>query len=156
VGDENAFPEAWQSGGDPTEGKSNIETKQFTAEGSVSAAGVTVDTPNRRVEQIFNLATKRVANRVFPEWGIITVEGSFRVSSQVPTRAVVAFDKATIQVGDTITLNLGFVFGLLSIIRRSKESGWLETTFVDEDLRIGRGNKGSLFVLTRNPEAVQP
>lgn len=28
-------------------------------------------------------------------------------------------------------------------------SGWLEITYLDEDLRIGRGNQGSLFVLTK-------
>lgn len=32
-------------------------------------------------------------------------------------------------------------------------SGWLETTFVDEHIRICRGNRGSLFVLTRRPLA---
>jgi hypothetical protein len=32
-------------------------------------------------------------------------------------------------------------------------SGWLETTFVDEHIRICRGNRGSIFVLTRRPLA---
>lgn len=27
--------------------------------------------------------------------------------------------------------------------------GWLDITYLDEDLRIGRGNRGSVFVLTR-------
>lgn len=27
--------------------------------------------------------------------------------------------------------------------------GWVETTFLDEDLRIGRGDKGSIFVTAR-------
>ncbi|UJB68955.1 PAP/fibrillin family protein [Acaryochloris sp. 'Moss Beach'] len=30
-----------------------------------------------------------------------------------------------------------------------RSAGWLETTYLDEDLRIGRGNNDSLFVLTR-------
>ncbi|WP_040655771.1 PAP/fibrillin family protein [Rubidibacter lacunae] len=30
--------------------------------------------------------------------------------------------------------------------------GWLEITYLDEDLRIGRGNNGSLFVLTKEKE----
>lgn len=29
--------------------------------------------------------------------------------------------------------------------------GWIETTFVDDHIRICRGNRGSLFILTRNP-----
>jgi hypothetical protein len=29
------------------------------------------------------------------------------------------------------------------------QSGWLEVTYLDSDLRIGRGNQGSLFVLRK-------
>lgn len=29
------------------------------------------------------------------------------------------------------------------------QQGWLDITYLDEDLRIGRGNEGSIFVLTR-------
>ncbi|MFM7384513.1 MAG: PAP/fibrillin family protein, partial [Microcystaceae cyanobacterium] len=28
--------------------------------------------------------------------------------------------------------------------------GWLETTYLDNDLRIGRGNEGSVFILARS------
>lgn len=38
-------------------------------------------------------------------------------------------------------------FPLNSNVERS--AGWLETTYLDEDLRIGRGNNDSLFVLTK-------
>ena len=34
-------------------------------------------------------------------------------------------------------------------IDRGDQKGWLETTYLDEDMRIGRGNEGSVFVLTR-------
>ncbi len=30
-----------------------------------------------------------------------------------------------------------------------EQSGWLEVTYLDEDMRIGRGNEGNVFVLTR-------
>lgn len=29
------------------------------------------------------------------------------------------------------------------------QQGWLETTYLDDDLRIGRGNEGSLFILSK-------
>ncbi len=29
------------------------------------------------------------------------------------------------------------------------QQGWLDTTYLDKDLRIGRGNEGSVFVLTK-------
>lgn len=34
-------------------------------------------------------------------------------------------------------------------INRDRQSGWLEVTYLDDDLRIGRGNQGSLFVLKK-------
>lgn len=32
-----------------------------------------------------------------------------------------------------------------------EQKGWLDITYLDEDLRIGRGNVGSVFVLTKTP-----
>lgn len=32
-----------------------------------------------------------------------------------------------------------------------EQKGWLDITYLDEDLRIGRGNEGSIFVLTKVP-----
>jgi hypothetical protein len=34
-------------------------------------------------------------------------------------------------------------------IKREDQKGWLETTYLDQDLRIGRGNEGNLFVLKK-------
>ena len=34
-------------------------------------------------------------------------------------------------------------------INRDRQAGWLEVTYLDDDLRIGRGNQGSLFVLRK-------
>ncbi len=36
-------------------------------------------------------------------------------------------------------------------IRNREQRGWLETTYLDADLRIGRGNEGNLFVLRKLP-----
>ncbi len=35
-------------------------------------------------------------------------------------------------------------------IENREQKGWLEITYLDEDLRIGRGNEGNVFVLSRN------
>lgn len=34
-------------------------------------------------------------------------------------------------------------------ITRGEQKGWLEITYLDEDMRIGRGNEGNVFVLTK-------
>ncbi len=34
-------------------------------------------------------------------------------------------------------------------IDSDNQQGWLDVTYLDEDLRIGRGNEGSVFVLTK-------
>jgi hypothetical protein len=36
-----------------------------------------------------------------------------------------------------------------SPIKNREQQGWLETTYLDDELRIGRGNEGSLFVLRK-------
>lgn len=35
-------------------------------------------------------------------------------------------------------------------IENRDQQGWLDITYLDTDLRIGRGNEGSVFVLTKN------
>jgi len=34
-------------------------------------------------------------------------------------------------------------------ITNREQKGWLDVTYLDDDLRIGRGNEGSVFVLTK-------
>lgn len=34
-------------------------------------------------------------------------------------------------------------------IERREQKGWLDITYLDQDLRLGRGNEGSVFVLTK-------
>ncbi|MFM7365814.1 MAG: PAP/fibrillin family protein [Cuspidothrix sp.] len=34
-------------------------------------------------------------------------------------------------------------------IQRQQQQGWLDITYIDDEIRIGRGNEGSVFVLTK-------
>ena len=34
-------------------------------------------------------------------------------------------------------------------IDRGDQKGWLDTTYLDEDMRVGRGNEGNVFVLSK-------
>jgi len=155
VGDKDVFPDAWKPAV-PDEGPSKIETRQVQSKGTVSAAGLTVDTSNRVVKQIIDMTNSVVTNDVELDFGRVVVSGSFRQSPNVPNRAIVAFDRADITLKSGFTLKLGFVFAILAAFRGSKDNGWLETTYLGDDMRIGRGNKGTMFVLTRDANAVTP
>ena len=134
-----------------------IETKQFTAKGTVSAVGITVDTSNRVVKQIFNIAESTVSNEINFDWGTLTVRGPFKPSDKVDNRAIVSFQELIIEPKNLPTIDLSFLFSVIKNIKGSDVGGWLETTYLSgDDLRIGRGNKGTMFVLTRDPGAVQP
>jgi hypothetical protein len=47
------------------------------------------------------------------------------------------------------TAKFSLLQGIDFTINRDRSSGWLEITYLDDDLRIGRGNQGSLFVLAK-------
>lgn len=140
------------------EGSSNIETRQFRAKGSVSAAGVVVDTSNKLVQQVLDVVDQKVINKVNFDWGNVVVSGKFRQSPTIANRAIVAFDKADICFSmpnsdkKNAVIHLGWVFSVIAAFRNGiRDNGWLETTYVDKTLRLGRGNKGTMFILTREP-----
>ncbi|MFK0733442.1 MAG: PAP/fibrillin family protein [Gloeotrichia echinulata GP01] len=39
--------------------------------------------------------------------------------------------------------------GIDAAINSDRQPGWLDITYIDSDMRIGRGNEGSVFVLTK-------
>eukprot|EP00977_Amphora_coffeiformis_P016322 scaffold5017_cov171-Amphora_coffeaeformis.AAC.11 len=157
VGDPDEFPDAWKPV-NAAEGVANIETRAFKEnQGAISAQGIKVETANRVVKQSIDAAKARVTNEISLDWGDIVVGGRFRKSESVPYRAVVSFDQADIFLTSQLKISLGWLFAIIAATRGgNKENGWLETTFIDNDIRIGRGNKGTLFVLTRDPSAVTP
>jgi hypothetical protein len=138
------------------EGESKIPTKAFGGQGAVSASGIKVETANRVVKQSIDTSNARVKNEITLDWGDVLVAGSFRQSDSVPYRAIVAFDQADITIS-RFKVSLGWLFDIIAATRGgNKDNGWLETTYIDRDMRIGRGNKGTMFVLTREADAVTP
>lgn len=151
-GEKDQFPEAWK----PQNVEDNITTNQVEAKGSISAAGIKVNTDNREVKQILNVQNPCVTNEIELDFGKVCVGGPFRVSEKVPNRAVVSFEKCDITLNNGLELKLGFLFDIRKLFVGTKEAGWLETTYIDDSMRIGRGNKGTMFVLTRNKDDVKP
>jgi len=155
VGDKDRFPNEWKP--DFANENGSVETKKFDAKGTVVAAGLTVGTSNRVVRQIFDVESSTVANEIMLDFGMIRVSGNFKPSENVPRRAIVSFKNLDIEFQKTgVKLTLGWIFTLLTLIRRSDVGGWLETTYIDDSIRIGKGNKGTCFILTRDPNAVSP
>jgi hypothetical protein len=127
--------------------------------GAVNATGFAVDTTGEgvRTTQTFDVAAGRVANDIFrplrSPFGTyetrLQVSGPFSQSPASGRRADVLFDKLELEVAGA-KITIGWLFDLIYAIRKDeKAESWLETTHLSDTLRIGRGNKGSVFVLTR-------
>lgn len=134
-----------------------LDTRKANNEGAVSFLGVVrVDTSNKLTTQTIGVNDKLFANAVEQDFGTIQVKGFFELDS-VPNRIIAAFDSGTLTLKNGFVIDFSFLFALRALTKGGeKASGWLETTYLDDDVRIGRGNRGSLFVLTRDRNTVTP
>lgn len=132
-----------------------LDTRKANNEGSISFLGrVAVDTSNKLTTQTIGVKDKIFANAIKQNFGTIEVKGYFELDS-VPNRIIAAFDNGTLTLNNGFVLDFSFLFSLRATLNGGlKAGGWLETTYLDNDIRIGRGNLGSLFVLTRDKNMV--
>eukprot|EP00898_Chlorokybus_atmophyticus_P005158 jgi/Chlat1/5643/Chrsp369S05396 len=73
--------------------------------------------------------------------GTLSINGSAEVAPGDPTiRCLVTFLSFSIKLG---WLNLSLPLNWIS------PKGWIDTTYLDDDLRISRGDKGSVFVAAK-------
>ena len=90
--------------------------------------------------------------------GLVSVAATFEPVSE--SRVSVAFERSIIGLQRFFSYNTpkkfiqqiesGKKFLPLDFkIERGEQKGWLEITYLDEDMRIGRGNEGNVFVLTK-------
>ena len=86
--------------------------------------------------QIARLSKKRVA---------VVADVAYEVSEGIPNRLLSDIVAASIQI------QVGKRFGLpkIRIPLPLKGLGWLDVTYVDDKLRVTRGNRGGLFVHVR-------
>mmetsp|Transcript_100789 Transcript_100789/g.178828 ORF Transcript_100789/g.178828 Transcript_100789/m.178828 type:complete len:277 (+) Transcript_100789:61-891(+) len=134
---------------------------------AVNASGIVVDASGKRkpIQQI-DVGRKRIANELyrplpFGQSAIIRVAGSFapRPEEASGKRAYVNFDALEFFLetdsGAIRLLSLGVLFSFIKAVRPFLNKGdtdgpWLETTYLTERVRLGRGNKGSIFVLEKS------
>ena len=136
---------------------------------AVNASGIVVDAAtDRKPVQEIDVARQRIANELyrplpFGQSGILRVAGGFapRPEQASGKRAYVNFDSLEFfletDTGAVKVFSLGFLFAIIRAVRPALTDGdadgpWLETTYLSERVRLGRGNKGSIFVLTRSDD----
>ena len=147
-------------------GAAGVSGAQTRAEDGKKPLGRTIGTVNAKgvVENLGNfqdidLAKGLVCNRaelkVFGKPVEITIEASC-VPVSAPefgdedVRLAVAFRRVKIALGALPPL----VAPLGWINDGKGPEGWLDTTYLDDDMRLGRGDKGSTFVTVRRGERV--
>ncbi|XP_062148611.1 fibrillin-5, chloroplastic [Alnus glutinosa] len=79
--------------------------------------------------------------------GQLTIEASFKIASK--SRVEITYDKSSItptQLMNVFRKNYELLLGIFN------PQGWLEITYVDDEIRIGRDDKGNIFILERSRE----
>ncbi|CAL9087888.1 unnamed protein product [Musa acuminata var. zebrina] len=104
--------------------------------------------------QIINVAKEKATNVIkFNLRGLqllsgqLTIEASYRIASK--TRVDIKLERSNItpdQLMKIFEKNLDLLLAIFN------PQGWLEITYVDESMRIGRDDKGNIFVLERNDD----
>lgn len=74
--------------------------------------------------------------------GFITVDVKAIPNSDDARKIDVKFDRCRVVIQES-PIDLDFGLGIIG------PSGWLRTIYVDEEIRITRGHKGSVFILSR-------
>ena len=140
---------------------SDYEKKAVTVEGPFLSAfkpftrdlfRTLSNTQNIRVdeERIENVAEFRVAGRWTGRLNILgsVVLGRDGDEDEESRRAYVEFSSFELSFGDGAPLSVP-VGKLSELLGKLPPRGWLLTTYLDEDVRVGRGDKGSIFVAKR-------
>ncbi|XP_030461994.2 fibrillin-5, chloroplastic isoform X1 [Syzygium oleosum] len=79
--------------------------------------------------------------------GQLTIDAFFRVASE--SRVDISYDKSTITPDQLMNV---FRQNYDLLLRIFNPEGWLEITYVDDTMRIGRDDKGNVFILERSEE----
>uniref|UniRef100_A0A7S4A935 Plastid lipid-associated protein/fibrillin conserved domain-containing protein n=1 Tax=Pseudo-nitzschia australis TaxID=44445 RepID=A0A7S4A935_9STRA len=97
-----------------------------------------IDRRRKRVRNVVNVQIKRP----FPVKGALIVDVDFKPNDRDQRRIDVKFDSCRF-VFQNAKIDQKFNLGILG------PTGWLRTGYIDDRIRITRGHKGSVFILSR-------
>ena len=103
-----------------------------------------IDRKNSRVRNVVSVELRRP----LPVKGSLIVDVAFKPNRNDQRRIDVKFDSCRLQVKNS-PVDITFPLGIIG------PTGWLRTGFIDDDMRITRGHKGSVFILTRTAKRKQ-
>jgi hypothetical protein len=113
------------------------------------------------IGKIYNIAAINSITGLAPFSGLVSVCANFAIANENADRRVrVNFERFVIssqwllgyqgaQQHVELLQSSKRLWAIDFAIKNPNQRGWLETTYLDHDLRIGRGNEGSLFVLAK-------
>ena len=115
-------------GGDESDGKSAPPVRSSQA----------IDRKKSRVRNVVSVELRRP----LPVKGSLIVDVAFKPNRNDKRRIDVKFDSCRLQVKNS-PVDITFPLGIIG------PKGWLRTGYIDDDMRITRGHKGSVFILIR-------
>ncbi|BDI16448.1 fibrillin [Nostoc cf. commune SO-36] len=116
-----------------------------------------------QIYQCIRVETTRVYN-IAEIYGLPYLEGLVSVAAKFEPvsdrRVQVKFERSIIGLQRLIEYNSPVTFiqqieagkkfpAIDFAVNSDNQQGWLDITYIDNDLRVGRGNEGSVFVLTK-------
>ncbi|MEH2272471.1 MAG: PAP/fibrillin family protein [Nostoc sp.] len=116
-----------------------------------------------QIYQCIRVETSSVYN-IAEIYGLPYLEGLVSIAAKFEPvsgrRVQVKFERSIIGLQRFIEYNSPVTFiqqieagrkfpGIDIAVNSDKQQGWLDITYIDNDLRIGRGNEGSVFILSK-------
>jgi len=117
-----------------------------------------IDLKNRRVRNVvsFEASTDKIPMLPLPFpspgesiRGLVTVDVKFKPNIDDDRRVDVKFEACRLSIRNS-PLDINFPLGIIG------PTGWLRTGYIDDDIRITRGHKGSVFILSRTSKTSAP
>jgi len=121
-----------------------LKQNDNSSNSNTSRSSQAIDLKNKRVRNVVTFEAKNPLpwskNRT--RRGSVTLDVKFAPNEIDARKVNVKFEACRLSLRDS-PLDINFPLGAVG------PTGWLRTGYIDEDIRITRGHKGSVFILSR-------